>query len=338
MSNWKSIVTTARNDGNLGSIIQVTTELPSFSFEKFEFRTEDYFTAPIAPATVVWTTSEDFAPWTAVSSGMNVNTDNDKLTLNYSSGFAFPMAAITGLNINSDLYDTLQLVVKNSTEDTFLQMAANIPGTEFATGRKKITIPNDNQWHTIDVDLTNWSHWEGIITEFKVYESVNSGSIVFDRIEFIPIAGNAVFDVTITKEGSGILNYESGTSFGGQQFDLNAIADQGWVFQGWSGDVVSTENPLTITVNSNLNITATFTQDPLSVDQNSIDNAFTVFPNPSSNGVFTIKNNSTELWEVYSVTGVKVLSGKGKKIDISKFSNGMYIIKLNNSYKKILFY
>ncbi|WP_299129130.1 T9SS type A sorting domain-containing protein, partial [uncultured Winogradskyella sp.] len=281
--------------------------------------------------------SEDFAPWTAVSAGMNVNTDNDLLTLNYSSGFAFPMAAITGLNINSDLYDNLQLVVKNSTEDMFLQMAANIPGTEFATGRKKITIPNDNQWHTIDVDLTNWSHWEGIINEFKVYESVNTGSIVFDRIEFMPI-NNEIFDVTIAKEGNGLLNYQSGTSLGGQQFDLNAIADQGWEFQGWSGDIVSTENPLTITVTSDLNITATFVQEGLSIDENNLDNAFTVFPNPSYNGVFTLKSNTTEHWEVYSLTGVKVLSGKGKTIDISNVSHGMYIVKINNAYKKIVFH
>ncbi|WP_282135235.1 GH39 family glycosyl hydrolase [Seonamhaeicola maritimus] len=334
---WKSITTTARNDGESGSVISVDTELPSFAFEKIEFRTEDFFFKTIAPATAVWTTSEDFAPWTAVTAGMNVNTDDDKLTLNYSSGFALPMAAITGLNINSDLYETLQLVVRNNTEDTSLQMAANIPGAEFATGRKKITIPNDNEWHTINVDLTNWSHWAGIITEFKVYERVNTGSIVFDRIEFIPKGDVEVFDVILNKEGNGLLNYSSGTSYGGQQFDLNAIAEQGWIFQGWTGDIVSTENPLTITVNSNLNITATFVQDGLSVDENKLNNAFTVFPNPSSNGLFTIKSNSKELWEVYSLTGVKVLSGKGKTVDISRFSNGMYIIKMDNAFKKVLF-
>lgn len=337
-NNWESIVTTARTDGGSGSIISLDTEIASFAFEKFEFRTEDYFVTSIAPATVVWTTSEDFSPWTAVSAGMDVNTDNDKLTLNYSSGFAFPMAAITGLNINSDLYDTLQLVVKNSTEDIFLQMAANIPGTVFATGRKKITIPNDNQWHTIDVDLTNWSHWEGIINEFKVYESVNTGSIVFDRIEFIPIANSEIFDVTITKVGNGLLNYQSGTSFGGQTFDLNAIADQGWVFQGWSGDIVSTENPLTITVNSNLNITATFAQDGLSVDDNTLNDGLVVYPNPNSQGVFNITSLTPEKWEVYSINGTKVLSGNGNIIDVSNFSKGMYIVKIKDAFKKLLFY
>ncbi len=337
-SSWQSIVTTPRTDGELGSIISLDTEIASFAFEKFEFRTEDDLALPITPATVIWTTTEDFSPWTAVSSGMNVNTDNDKLTLNYSSGFAFPMAAITGLNINSDLYDTLQLVVKNSTEDTFLQMAANIPGTVFSSGRKKITIPNDNQWHTIDVDLTNWSHWAGIINEFKVYESVNTGSIVFDRIEFIPIGDYDTFDVTLTKEGNGILNYQSGTSFEGQTFDLNAIADEGWEFQGWTGDIESTENPLTITVNSDLNIIATFVQGNLSVNDNTLNEDFVVYPNPNSQGVFNIKSLTPEKWEVYSINGTKILSGNGNIIDVSSFSKGMYIVNIRNTFKKLLFY
>lgn len=336
-TDWKSIVTIPREDGGVGSKINTTTELGSFAFEKFEFRTEDYFVETITPATVVWTTTEDFSPWTAVSSGMTVNTDDDKLTLNYSSGFVFPMAAITGLNIDSDLYSTLRLVVKNNTEGSTLQMAANVPGTEFAAGRKKITIPNDNEWHTIDVDLTNWSHWSGIINEFKVYERVSTGSIVFDKIEFIPLDSENVFDITITKEGQGLLNYASGTSFAGQKFNLSAVPDQGWVFQGWTGDIVSTDNPLNITISSNLNIEATFVQETLSTDSSFQNNIFTVYPNPSSNGIFTLKNNDAKKWEVYDIRGVKVLSGNGKTIDVSNFSNGMYIIKLNGTYKKVLF-
>ncbi|WP_299045985.1 T9SS type A sorting domain-containing protein [uncultured Polaribacter sp.] len=336
-TDWKSIVTIPREDGGVGSKINTTTELGSFAFEKFEFRTEDYFVETITPATLVWTTTEDFSPWTAVSSGMTVNTDDDKLTLNYSSGFVFPMAAITGLNIDSDLYSTLRLVVKNNTEGSTLQMAANVPGTEFAAGRKKITIPNDNEWHTIDVDLTNWSHWSGIINEFKVYERVSTGSIVFDKIEFIPFDDENVFDITITKEGQGLLNYASGTSFAGQKFSLSAVPDQGWVFQGWTGDIVSTDNPLNITISSDLNIEATFVQETLSTDSSFQNNTFTVYPNPSSNGIFTLKNNDAKKWEVYDIRGVKVLSGNGKTIDVSSFSNGMYIIKLNNTYKKVLF-
>ena len=164
------------------------------------------------------------------------------------------------------------------------------------------------------------------------------GTAEIDYMELMLKAGIEEHSITTNIEGSGVVSPSGGTVFTGDEVTLNTYPNAGWVFQGWSGDIVSTENPLSITVTSNLNITATFVQDGLSVDENELDNAFTVFPNPSSNGVFTIKSNTTELWEVYNLTGVKVLSGKGNTIDISNFSHGMYIIKLNNAYKKILFF
>ncbi len=134
---------------------------------------------------------------------MTINTDNDKLSVAFSTDASWPMVAITGLNINSSLYGTLRVVVKNSTEKPDLQMAPNAPGTTFVTGRKKETIPNDNQWHTLDFDLINWGLWTGTITEFKFYNNVSSGSIVFDRIEFIPRVNIQTHTITISKEGQG---------------------------------------------------------------------------------------------------------------------------------------
>lgn len=335
-SEWTSVTTISRTDGESGSVVTVNTELPSFAFQKFEFRSEDHFVQAIAPTSVVWTTTEDFSPWTSVSSGMNVNTDDDKLTLDFSDGFAFPMAAITGLNINSDLYGILRLVVKNSTGEPSLQMAANIPGTEFASGRKKITIPNDNEWHTIDVNLTDWSHWSGTINEFKVYSRINTGSIVFDRIEFIPLETVTTHNVTLTQEGDGLLNYTSGTAFTGQQFNLNAIANDGWEFQSWTGDIVSTDNPFTLTVTSDLDIKAVFIKKALSVKENSLNN-LVVYPNPSNNGVFNVNTPLDQRWEVYSITGNKVLIGNGHKVNISSFSKGMYILKIGGTFKKLLY-
>jgi len=39
---------------------------------------------------------------------------------------------------------------------------------------------------------------------------------------------------------------------------LEAVPDYGWRFDGWSGDVSGTDNPITITVSGDLSITATF--------------------------------------------------------------------------------
>ncbi len=335
-SEWTSVVTTSRTDGGNGSVITVNTELPSFAFQKFEFRSDAFFVKPIAPTSVVWTTTEDFLPWSAVTSGVAVNADNDKLTLDFSDGFAFPMSAITGLNINSELFGTLRMVVKNSTGEPSLQIAANVPGTQFASGRVKITIPNDNEWYTIDVNLTNWSHWSGTINELKVYSRINTGSIVFDKMEFIPLETASTYNVTLTQEGNGLLNYTSGTAFSGQEFSLNAIANEGWEFQSWTGDIISTDNPLDITVNSDLNIKAVFIKKTLSVKENSLNN-IAVYPNPSNNGVFTINTPLDQSWEVYSITGNKILIGNGDKVDISSFSKGMYILKIGSTFKKLLY-
>jgi hypothetical protein len=46
----------------------------------------------------------------------------------------------------------------------------------------------------------------------------------------------------------------------GQVITLTAVADSGWAFAAWDGDLSSTTNPTTITMDSNKAITATFAQ------------------------------------------------------------------------------
>jgi len=334
-TEWKTITTKARTDGKSGSEINIFTEIGSFAFEKFEFRTEANFVAVITPETYVWSTTDDFSAWSAVKNGMTINTENDKLTIDFSSNVSWPMLAITNLNINASLYGTLRIVAKNSTDKPDLQMLVNTPGTAFASGRKKETVPNDNQWQTLDFDLTNWGLWTGTITEFKFYNNFTSGSLVFDRIEFIPI-NPTTHTITLSKEGQGLLNYSSGTALNGQELSLNATADSGWEFQGWEGDITSTENPLTITVTSDLNIKAIFSNGQLSVNKNKIEK-ISVFPNPSNNGVFQIKNQTPQNWKVYSITGKKMIEGKGNIIDISSYAKGVYILNINNSFVKLLY-
>ncbi len=334
-TEWKSITTKARTDGKSGSEVMVSTEIGSFAFEKFEFRPEANFVEAITPANFIWSTTQDFFAWSGVKNGMTIHTDDDKLSVGFSSDISWPMLAITDLNINASLYRTLRIVVKNSTDKPDLQMAPNAPGTSFVSGRKKETIPNDNQWHTLDFDLTNWGLWTGTINEFKFYNNFTSGSIVFDSIEFVPI-NSTIHSITLSKEGQGLLNYSSGTAINGQELSLNAIADSGWKFERWEGDISSTDNPLDITVTSDLNIKAIFSEGQLSVDKNNIEK-ISVFPNPSNNGVFQIKNQTPQNWKVYSITGKKMIEGKGNLIDISSYTKGIYILKINNSFVKLLY-
>ena len=85
------------------------------------------------------------------------------------------------------------------------------------------------------------------------------------------------FQVNISIEGEGNVNqvitgkstdYEVGT-----KIELNAIPDLTWKFLSWGGNISSTENPYTLTVNSNFNITAKFEEAYIYVPDNNFEQA-----------------------------------------------------------------
>ena len=66
------------------------------------------------------------------------------------------------------------------------------------------------------------------------------------------------YDVSIVSNEGGTVSYAGGSIQAGQTVTVNATPSEGYQFTGWSGDVTGSENPLTVTVNSNINITANF--------------------------------------------------------------------------------
>jgi uncharacterized repeat protein (TIGR02543 family) len=58
------------------------------------------------------------------------------------------------------------------------------------------------------------------------------------------------------------LDPAGGTYCEGTVVTLTAVPDSGWQFDGWSGDLSGTQNPATITMGSNKNVTATFSELP----------------------------------------------------------------------------
>ncbi len=75
-----------------------------------------------------------------------------------------------------------------------------------------------------------------------------------------------------------ILDLENGSVTGGGTFNLGAEAtltaspSAGYVFVGWSGDAASTESPLTITIDANKSIGATFAEDTRDPDGDGLSN------------------------------------------------------------------
>jgi uncharacterized repeat protein (TIGR02543 family) len=71
------------------------------------------------------------------------------------------------------------------------------------------------------------------------------------------------YSLTIGAEnGSVTADPDQATYTSGTVVSLTAIADEGYMFDGWSGDATGSANPISVIMNSDKNITANFSQVP----------------------------------------------------------------------------
>jgi uncharacterized repeat protein (TIGR02543 family) len=77
-------------------------------------------------------------------------------------------------------------------------------------------------------------------------------------------SGADAYDLTINTAGSGSVakTPDQGTYGCGQVVMLTAVPDPGWQFNGWSGDLTGSANPLALTMNGDKVVTATFSPLP----------------------------------------------------------------------------
>lgn len=74
--------------------------------------------------------------------------------------------------------------------------------------------------------------------------------------------------VNITTEGSGSVDKNELSTASGNEVELTALPDDGWKFAQWEGDISGTDNPKTITVEEDINVTAVFAEKdyPLNIN------------------------------------------------------------------------
>jgi uncharacterized repeat protein (TIGR02543 family) len=64
---------------------------------------------------------------------------------------------------------------------------------------------------------------------------------------------------SVSPQGGGSVSPGSGTFDEGANVSVEAIPNEGWVFDSWTGDIQSTDNPLSFSITSNTSLTANFT-------------------------------------------------------------------------------
>jgi len=79
--------------------------------------------------------------------------------------------------------------------------------------------------------------------------------------EYDSITSGVTYSLNVNVNGNGSVSPQNGTYTDGENVNIEATPDAGWQFDSWSGDYTGTDNPISIIMNSNKNITATFFEE-----------------------------------------------------------------------------
>ena len=136
--------------------------------------------------------------------------------------------------------------------------------TEYNSGSviKLTAVPNDG-WQ--------FDRWTGDIgsSELAIEVTMNEAktiSALFTRVDY-PLEINTVGQGSVTEEilANKTTDYESGTIV-----KLTAVAEEEWVFSGWSGDASGTNPEIQVTVDQAKSITATFVKKQYELTINTV--------------------------------------------------------------------
>ena len=190
------------------------------------------------------------------------------------SGYTFTPASIKHTNVTANKanqnYTSTEKAEPNKTISGKVSDSAGtgIPGVTitFSNGGGSVTTDNNG----------NYSHslrhgWSGRATPAKSGTTFDPEKIDYNNItvnqanqNFTATVSQETFKLTVAIEGNGTVTADPDLDSypAGILVTLTAKADKAWAFDGWSGMVSETDLPTTtVTMDSDLEVVATFTQD-----------------------------------------------------------------------------
>jgi uncharacterized repeat protein (TIGR02543 family) len=177
----------------------------------------------------------------------------------------------------------------------------------------------------------HFTGWSGDLTSVDNPESVTMDG---DKVITASFAINQ-YTLTIQVEGSGSVEVDDVvytdviTVNSGTILSLDAIAGTEYHFNGWSGDLILEENPVTITMDGNKTVTATF-ESTSSVNANQAS-SFEVFPNPMVDEIQFNNLDGIKWVTIATMSGIKVvdvLPDSSNSVDVSALKSGFYIVSI----------
>ncbi len=194
--------------------------------------------------------------------------------------------------------------------------------------------------------FVNWTEGTQVLgTNATLSITMNANRTITANFQQLQ-AGQYTVTILITPAGAGtVTKTPNQTSYtAGTQVTLTATPNSGYQFSNWSGGVTGTQNPITVTVNSNLTITANFTSTSGGGGGITTGKLY-VNDNPITPGQTTTFKNlkAGEEVKIYNILGVEVNSLKesggqaywdGKDKNGNPLDSGVYIYKGTKSGTK----
>ncbi len=198
--------------------------------------------------------------------------------------------------------------------------------------------------------FVNWTDSSGNVlgTNATLQVTMNSNKTITANFQQLQ-PNQYTITIQINPAGAGTVtkNPNQPAYTAGTQVILTATPNTGYQFSGWSGGITGTQNPITVTVNSNLTITANFTSTGGGGTGGGTTPSGTLYiaDNPLTAGKTTTFRNlkSGEEVKIYNILGVEVNSLKesggqavwdGKDKNGNLLDSGVYIYKGTKSGTK----
>jgi uncharacterized repeat protein (TIGR02543 family) len=144
---------------------------------------------------------------------------------------------------------------------TFIQNTYTL--TMLTTGEGEVSPGNATSYHygdSVDIKAMNTPGWSFAGWTGNASGTSNTTITMTGNLTITATFAENSYILTMLTVGSGSVIPGNTTCTYGQVIDLKAINANGWYFDGWSGDVSEATNT-TITITSNMTVTATFAEN-----------------------------------------------------------------------------
>ena len=146
-------------------------------------------------------------------------------------------------------------------------------------------------------------------------------------------------EVTIDGVGEVITGETDSLFMTGRYVCLRARTKNGSTFNGWTGDVESTDTMIYVRMDSTIHVTANYSH-ATAVQGNTLQNEISIYPNPVQNVLHIrgLEGNGSITYKVLSINGEVIKQGRASKTQISvrEISSGCYLLEIEN--KQMLFF